>query len=179
VSGNVDIFLNRDYPDPNKWGKIIANVVNDGSEGWISKAPVSTDCRIRVESVNHRFVYDASDANFTIAGYTVTNPNASGITWEEDSEVTINWTSLSMTGNVDILLNRDYPDENGWVTLFSNTPDDHYQFWTVTPGTSTTCRIMVRKHEEPNNLDISDNDFSIIHPTRWMQRLPYFLHRPS
>jgi hypothetical protein len=163
VSGNVSIFLNRNYPDANGWGKIIGNTPNDGIQPWTAKTPPSSNSRIRVESFDNEFVYDASDANFTIAGYTVTYPTESGISWPTETYRTITWSSLGVTGNVNIKLNREYPSETSWEPIWSNTADDgSYRWWVTGEGESTTCRIKIENASDTSNYDISNNNFRII-----------------
>jgi len=166
VSDSVNILLNRNYPNVSGWKKIYSITLNDGIQPWTPTVPPSDSCRVRVESANNTFVYDASDANFTVAGYTVTSPNDSGVVWRVDENRLITWTSLGVTGGVDILLIRNYPDVSRVDTLFSNTSNDGFQLWTVTSPVSWHCRMKVQNDNDDNNYDISDNDFRIAPPIR-------------
>lgn len=164
VSDSVNILLNRNYPNVSGWKKIYSITLNDGIQPWTPTVPPDDSCRIRVESDSNTFVYDVSDANFTVAGYTVTSPNDSGVVWRVDENRLITWTSLGVTGGVDILLIRNYPDVSRVDTLFSNTSNDGFQLWTVTSPLSWHCRIKVQNDNDDNNYDISDNDFRIAPP---------------
>jgi hypothetical protein len=108
-------------------------------------------------------VYDYSDANFTIAGYTVTYPTASGLHWFIGYNYTITWTYVGVTDSVNIKLNRSYPSEN-WVIIGDHTFNDGSYTWHVTGPESTTCRIKVENANNANNYDISKNNFMIIEP---------------
>jgi len=65
VTGNLKIELNRNYPS-GSWETIFASTSNDGTESWVVTGPVSSNCRIRVSSVDDPSVYDLSDGDFTI-----------------------------------------------------------------------------------------------------------------
>jgi hypothetical protein len=164
VSGNVNIVLNRNYPDENGWTKIFSDTPNDGIQPWTPTVPPSDNSRIRLESVdNYSLVYDVSDADFTIAGYTVTYPTYPGIHWFLGQERTITWTSVGNPGNVNIEINRSYPSAN-WETLVYNIPDNGSYTWTVAGVTSTTCRIKVRSVSSADNCAISKHNFEIVLP---------------
>lgn len=161
VSGNVDIILFRDWHSGAEY--IVQNTANDGSYNWTATVPVSDDCRIRVRLHDDIWIYDNSDANFTVAGYTVTYPTASGIQWHEGVSYTITWTSEGNPGNVDIFINRTYPSSN-WEALAYNESNDGEFPWTVTigGGATSTNRIRVENATTSSNCDISKNNFTII-----------------
>lgn len=109
VDENVDILLNRFYPS-DTWIPIISDILNEGTYDWTpTEPPRPSTCRIRVRSNDNNFVYDDSDANFTIGGYQVTQPSAPGITWLTGEYEYITWLTAGNTGLVNIRINRNYP----------------------------------------------------------------------
>jgi len=65
LSGNLKIELNRDYPS-GSWETIFSSTPNDGSESWVVTGPASSNCRIKISSLNDPSVYDISDGDFSI-----------------------------------------------------------------------------------------------------------------
>lgn len=104
--------------------------------------------------------------NSTAGPFSVTYPNATGITWASSSSQTITWnvngTSAAPINcaNVNILIS--YNSGQTFTTLMSNVPNSGSQLITVPTLTATisTCRIRV---ESVGNVffDISNNNFTI------------------
>ncbi|MCB0520878.1 MAG: T9SS type A sorting domain-containing protein [Lewinellaceae bacterium] len=104
----------------------------------------------------------------TAGPFVVTQPTASGITWEVGSYQEVTWNVANTTNNlvnchwVNIKLSTDggytYP-----VTLLAQTPNDGSAFVVVPNEISTTARVRV---EAADNIffDISNNNFSIVPP---------------
>ncbi|MFN3907433.1 MAG: reprolysin-like metallopeptidase [Flavobacterium sp.] len=84
----------------------------------------------------------------TIGPFQVTSQNASGVSWNQNSQETITWNvnntnSLAGASNVDILLSTD----NGLTfntILAANTPNDGSETITVPNVAAPFCRIMIR-----------------------------------
>ena len=163
VIGNVDIVLFRNYPSGKE--DIAINTENDGSYPWTPTVPVSDNCRIRVQLHDDNWIFDYSDANFTIAGYDVTYPRGGEVWFIGGADRTITWNYLGVSGYVAIELNRDYPNPNAWETLTYSTPvgQGGSGSWTYhVDGTpSTNCRIKVRNTSPSTNYAISADDFTI------------------
>lgn len=111
--------------------------------------------------------YANSQAVITAAGpFSITYPNATGVTWASTSAQTISWNvngtnaaPVSCT-NVNILFSKD--GGKTFSTLMSNVPNSGSQLITAPTfsTTITTCRIKV---ESVGNIffDINDNNFTI------------------
>lgn len=164
ITGNVSIDINRSYPT-GSWETIFTNIANDGNEVWNVTGPTSSSARIRVRSVSMvPEVSDFSDANFTIftppPALTLTVPNG-GESYVVGGSIPITWTSQSITGNVAIDLNRNYPT-GMWETLFSSTANDGNENWVVTTPISSAARMRVRTISmSPQVLDESNANFII------------------
>ena len=65
VGANVNIQLSRD--GGLTWTTILFNVPNLGSRVWVVYGPTTTQALIRVVSVTYPYVYDTSNATFTIS----------------------------------------------------------------------------------------------------------------
>jgi hypothetical protein len=72
----------------------------------------------------------------------------------------ITWSSINLSGNVKIELNRNYPS-GSWETLFASTPNDGSESWVITGPVSSSCRIRISSLDDPSVSDISDRNFSI------------------
>ncbi|MBI5060244.1 trypsin-like peptidase domain-containing protein [candidate division KSB1 bacterium] len=161
VTGNVNIDLNRSYSG-GTWESIAANTANDGTQTWTVTLPASAAlARVRITSVSAPTVSDVSNANFTIAArsITVSVPNG-GETWIDGVSQNITWTSVGLTGNVNIELNRTYPSVT-WESLAANTANDGTQVWTVTLPASTTARVRISSIAYPTVVDTSNANFTI------------------
>jgi len=103
-------------------------------------------------------------SNSNVPVVTLTQPNG-GQVWNAGSNQSITWTSLNVTGNILIELNRTYPG-GAWETLFASTANDGNQTWTVAGSTtSATNRIRVTSINAPSAMDESDEDFTIFVPS--------------
>jgi hypothetical protein len=83
--------------------------------------------------------------------------------WGVGTTRNITWTSNKITGNVKIELNRNYPS-GSWEVLFSSTPNDGIQPWTVSGPLSSSARIRITSLSNPLVSDISDSNFRITLP---------------
>ncbi len=160
VTGNVNIELNRNYPG-GAWESIVANTANDGTHSWTVTLPASVAlARVRITSVNAPTVTDVSNSNFTIAArsITVTSPNG-GETWIEGEARNITWTSLGLTGNLNIELSRN--GGGSWETIVSNTANDGTHSWTVTLPATSTALVRITSISFPAVTDQSNANFTL------------------
>jgi len=158
-TGNVNISISRN--SGTTWSTIISNMPDDGSQVWKVTGTATTQAKIKVASVSTPIVFDISDANISIIPptLTVTSPNG-GENWEAGSSQALTWSSVGITGNLNILISRN--GGTSWTTIFTNTPNDGTQIWTVTGTATTQGRIKVVSVTSPTVFDISTANFNII-----------------
>ncbi len=162
VSGNVRIELNRTYPSAS-WESLNSNTANDGTENYTVAGAVGANCRMRIISINTPSIGDTSDSNFAISNptLTVTSPNG-GEFWFIGESHPITWSSVGLTGNINIELSR-----NGggvWESVIANTANDGTHSWTHTGPATTQARIRVTASSNPAITDLSDQNFTISDP---------------
>ncbi len=104
-------------------------------------------------------------SNLVVPSITVSQPNG-GEFWNAGTNQTITWTSTSVTGNVNIELNRNFPGGT-WDMLFANTANDGTQLWNVVGagGTEANCKVRVTSINTPSATDESNNVFTIFSPS--------------
>lgn len=90
---------------------------------------------------------------------TVMSPNGGDI-WYTGDAVTIQWTSNSLSENVKIELNRNYPS-GAWVTTAANTENDGTYPWTVSGAATSAARIRISGVTHTNISDVSNANFAI------------------
>jgi subtilisin family serine protease len=78
---------------------------------------------------------------------TVTSPSA-GVVWANNSIQTITWTSVSVTGNVNIQLSRN--GGGSWTTIIGNTPNNGSQSWKVKRPQTNQAQIRVCSASAPS-----------------------------
>ncbi len=102
----------------------------------------------------------AGEADIISTSITVVSPDG-GENWDAGTYGTIEWSSMGVSGNVKIELNRDYPSGT-WETLYASVPvGNQTQAWFVTgPGTSSG-RIRISSVSSPSVSDVSNGDFTI------------------
>jgi hypothetical protein len=169
LTGNVRIDLSTDggttFPTV-----IIANTANDGSEPWTVPTTGTSAARIRVASLAVPSVADTSNANFTILqpAIAVTSPNG-GESWGIGSVQTIQWSSVAISGSVNVELSRD--GGTTYETLFAGTTNDGTESWTVTAPVTTNARIRVTSVSAPTVSDVSNAPFEITVSFTVLQKL--------
>lgn len=162
LTGNVTIKLSSDggtsYPTT-----LIADTQNDGTESVEVPVIFSTTCRIKVESLNDNSIFGINPGNFVIsaaAALTITSPAAQDV-WLVGSQKTITWSSVNLTGNVNIKLSTDggttFP-----VSLKSDVANDNSETITVPDNPSVNCRVLVESAADNNIKDMNDDNFAII-----------------
>jgi len=142
----------------------------DGEYSWgpIPQENVGSKCRIGVFAANNPNIYDASDADFTIAepGIEVVTPIVNEI-WEIGNPVDVTWKASDVISNLDILLSLDggatYP-----IAVATNTPNDGSFAWGVDDAAlaqTIEARIRVQDHANPALYFDDSPDFTILEKT--------------
>jgi hypothetical protein len=92
------------------------------------------------------------------ASINVISPNG-GESWKIGSKQIITWSSVSVTGKVNLELSRD----NGatWATIIASTENDGNKDWKVNGPSTTNARIKVSSIINPAVFDLSNTDFHI------------------
>jgi subtilisin family serine protease len=80
--------------------------------------------------------------------------------WVVGQTYNITWSSLFLTGNLSIYLNRTYPT-GAWERLYSALPNTGSKTWTVQGLPSPTCRIRVQSDNDTTIRDNSNYNFAI------------------
>ena len=139
---------------------LFSGTENDGVEWWDVDEPVTQNARIRIIRDDSPSIGDTSSGDFAISGFymSLVYPNG-GETWYINQPYGISWAFCD-TGNVDISLNRNFPSGE-WEALFTNSPGDGFEEWTVTGPFSNNARIRVISVSDPQLRDSSENDFII------------------
>ncbi len=158
VIGNVNIQLSTTGVN-GPYTAIASNTPNTGTYSWSVPDIESTDCFIRITSMDGT-ILDTSDYAFTILAIpmiTITAPNGSenfvaGTTQE------ITWTWVKMTGNVRILLM-----ENGAVAHdFGSAPvTDNHLTWNIPTDFPISDGYRIRINQD-TVVDYSDNMFAVV-----------------
>ncbi len=162
--GNVAIQVNRNYPSSN-WESIITSTANDSLENWVVSGAITSAARFRIVSTLYTSDGDTSNANTVIRSsgampvVSVTYPNG-GEAFRVGAVDTIRWSAPTLSGNVSIQLNRNYPSTT-WETLFSNTANDGKEAWTIAGTETVNARIRIRSYTTPTVGDTSDANFEI------------------
>jgi len=161
VSGNV--LLEYSTNGGSAWNVIIASAANDGSEPWIVPNAASSQARVRVSTLDLS-VTDQSDASFTIeptpSSITVTSPNG-GETLVAGAAHTITWTSVNVTGLVQLQFSSDGGSTWGFI---ADTANDGSESWTVPSVATTQARIRITAASLVA-ADTSNANFSIVLPS--------------
>ncbi|MFN0157181.1 MAG: hypothetical protein ACKVRP_03805 [Bacteroidota bacterium] len=160
MSGSVRVLLSRNggvtYAE-----SLFASTPNDGSQSWTATAPVTSNARIKIESIDVGGVADSSDADFAVVQATISlvTPNG-GEVFNIGDTATIQWSSTNLTGNIRIELSR-----NGGLSysdmLFSSIPDDGSESWVVAGQLTHQARIRITGLGAPGVSDVSNANFSI------------------
>ncbi len=128
----------------------------------------SQNLQHNLDNYNGQFVFDVSDAYFTLsadsAHYQITSPNGGEI-WTEGSTQNITWETLVIN---DYNVYLYYSLDGGQTYLAINyTNDDGLYEWQLPTVyiTNTQCRIKIRNYTSNSShydfYDISDADFTI------------------
>lgn len=130
-----------------------------GNYTWTVPNDPSDEALVRVSDASASNVSDQSDTKFVISSVEVTSPNgANG--WEIGSEQTITWTS-NLTGNVKIELSTDGGNSYGTTIISSINASTGSYDYTVPNLPSNQGIIKISNLADPNEFDISDDNFTI------------------
>ncbi|MCX7836203.1 MAG: T9SS type A sorting domain-containing protein [bacterium] len=157
--GNVNVQLNRDYPAGN-WETLFSNVPSNQPVNWVVTGPTTQTARIRVLAAFDTTISDVSNANFAIVipVISVVYPNG-GDTLFAGSIYTLRWTREYVPGQVQVHLNRSYPNGE-WVLLGTTTADT--LVWEATVPQTWEARIRVRSVTDTTIMDVSNGNFAIL-----------------
>jgi len=136
---------------------------SDGSKNW--NIPESTtpgsDYKIKITSVVDSSVFDFSDNNFTISGFSmmVLSPNG-GEAWLVGSRQTIAWFD-DFPGNASIDL---FKSDTLYTIIEFSTGSDGSDNWDIPDSTipGSDYKIKISSVDDPGVFDFSDNNFTII-----------------
>lgn len=161
VSGNVLVYINRNYPS-GSWSYLTTQT--GSGFNWTVSGPASSHVRLLVYPSAYSSARDTSAADFAIVdpSITVDYPNG-GEVWTPGETRTIRWSTVDLTGNVKVEINRSYPS-GSWETIQSVVSADSL-VWTVDQSSSASVRIRVKSVDNPGVLDESDNNLTILTPT--------------
>ncbi len=145
------------------WEAIIASTPNDGSHDWTVAGAVSTQCLVRVRSVDYAEASDTSDAAFSIGQRSIelTSP-APYAQLEIGSTMDVVWTGEALEGPIKIELSRD--NKATWETLVAAAetgPTGGQVSLVVTPPGSNSAYIRVSCVDYPSISDTNNNYFRI------------------
>ena len=171
LTGTVSIRVNRNYPG-GAWENIVLNTTNDGSQPWTVNLPSTTTARVQITSDAQPTVNDVSDTNLTIATPVISlaAPDGGEI-WHTGQTGTILWSSIGITGNVRIELDRDYPS-GVWDVLYGSAINDGAEMWPVTGVTTSHARLRILSVNNTIPGDTSSADFAIA------SQPPTIVHNP-
>ena len=160
MTENLKIEINRDYPS-GSWTPIVLSCANTGVYPWLVSGPAATNARIRIMGLTHTSVGDSSNVNFAVVvpSITLTTPNG-GEAWLVGDVDSIRWTSVNLTENVKIELNRTFPTGT-WTTIASSASNTGLYRWTVTTGSTSNARFRISAVSHPFVRDSSDASFVI------------------
>jgi|GEM_PF-1707963 len=161
ITGNVNIKLSTDggttFPVTLK-----SNIANDLSEVISVPENPSLNCVVKVESRSNNNIFGLSQGTFSITlvpVIVVLSPSAAA-NWTIGSRQTVTWSSVNVTGDVNIKLSTDggstFP-----VTLKSGTPNDSTELIDVPANPSETCVIKVESAVDNNIFGVSEGSFTI------------------
>lgn len=180
ISGNLNIKLSLDsgvtFPIT-----LVSNTTNDGTEEITVPDNPSNACRIRIESVSDTSINGLNPGIFTISSkpsISVKLP-AAGANWTVGSSQTVSWTSVGVSGNVNIKLSTD-GGKTFTLPLASDTPNDSSEVVTVPDNPSTTCRIRIESVADTSINAMNPGNFTITNkPTITVTAPPAGANWPS
>ncbi len=153
--------------DGQNWVNVTAAQVPSSPGFYYYTVPIanSTQCRMRILWAKDSVYYDDSDQVFTVSSNSseptiaVTYPTASSINVTPGQAINITWTGTNLSS-----VSIDYTTNNGlsWNTIVQNRPVALSPYsWTIPDSLTSQARIRVRKADNANYYDISDNPFTI------------------
>jgi rhodanese-related sulfurtransferase len=130
---------------------------------WRIPGDPSTECKLRVRSMEHKSISDELNDTFTIIGFegdiTLIKPNG-GEKLQEGQAYDIKWIYTNVTQKIQLYFSNDGP-KNFDYYIGSAPVDDEVYSWIVPSFNSTNCYIKIRSVVYSSLSDISDKAFSI------------------
>jgi hypothetical protein len=142
---------------------IIESTPSDGSKTWDIPFDIESDTtyKIKITSLDNVNVFDFSDNNFTVQGFSVDvlSPNG-GENLFTGSATFIRWIS-NLTGNVEIQLFKG-GDFHSIIT--GSTSNDGTYSWNISSSITTNSdyKIKIASTTDADIFDFSDSEFTII-----------------
>ncbi len=159
ASGGVTVGVNRSYP-AGTWESITTNsTVN--SYAWVVSGPVTDSARIRVTLNSNPAVGDTSNQSSRIVTQTLslTAPDG-GESFTLGAPITVRWTRSFASGDVTVMLNRNYP-AGAWQTLTTAASVDSF-VWNSSGTASSVARMKIQLSANSSVNDISAGNFSLV-----------------
>ena len=157
-SGNVKIEYSIDGGQ--NWSIIVSSASNNGAYLWTIPNVISSQCFVRIQSLDDPGEYDISDGAFSIniPVIEILTPNG-GEVFIPGDKIPIHWTWTGDFRNVRI----EYSIDGGvtWTSITTSTPNDGSYLWTVPSQPSTNCKIKVTNLDNTSSCDESDAPFTI------------------
>lgn len=155
------------------WQTVVQTTPNDGSYDWTIPDTPSDECLVQISANDgdpDPVPSDMSDAVFSIlkstAGeFKVTSPNG-GESWEVGSIHPVTWTGSGDIGSIMI----EYSHDNGvtWSTVAAAASNTGTYDWPIPDTVSARCLLRITANDgggDPKPSDVSDEVFSIVHPS--------------
>ncbi len=160
LPGNVRVELQR-VPSMGTWELLAASVPNSGSYLWTATGSATDSALIRVSSVEAPALADSSGMfRVVLPTLTLTRPNGAESFTSGFSEA-VQWSQTSLTGQVALEINRDYP-AGVWEPIAASVPVVSSPYnWLVTGPATEHARLRIRSLSLPQVGDTSAGDFSI------------------
>ncbi len=170
ASSNTNIIWTNEYVDTVKidfstnggtnWINI-TNTARGGTFNWNIPNLRSSQCKVRIISINDASVGDTSDSNFSILQPTVTviSPNG-GEKWQVGKSYNISWNSQDIDS-----VKIEFTSNGGltWSTIFNSVAASSTPLsWTIPDQTSSNCKIKISDKNNSSIYDTSDNNFTIV-----------------
>jgi hypothetical protein len=132
----------------------------DGYYSWKVPNTPSENCRIRISDFTNSYLYDISDADFSIIPrkFVINSPNG-GEVLKGGTLYNITWSG---TYECNVKLSYQRSENPFWFTIVNSLPNCGGYEWKVPLNTNGSYRIKIEDVENPEIFDISDNFFSIV-----------------
>ncbi len=155
------------------WKTIVQTTPNNGSFDWTIPGTPSDECLVQVSANDgdpDPVPSDVSDQVFSIlpgstGEFKVISPNG-GETWEVGSTQPVTWNSSGSISSV--MIEYSFDNGNSWSTIVSSVSNTGTYNWPIPDTVSAECLARVTANDgggDPKPTDVSDEVFSIVHPS--------------
>ncbi|MFH1459694.1 MAG: hypothetical protein ABIG64_04905, partial [Candidatus Omnitrophota bacterium] len=161
MTSGVNLQLSRN--SGGSYGGVIANGIAADSSPypWTVEAPGSTECLVKVISVDFPLINDVSDALFTILEVIHLDiPSDTGIIWRVATTHNIEWTTYGTVSTIDLHYSTNGADWN-LITDPAGIANVSPYSWIIPDDISNTVKVRIRDHSNTVIADESNNNFSI------------------